>query len=95
MLIAELKMASATTKALAASSLSAVGRRAPTSFPAFVLGLCPRSRSVLRRSRIIDHSAQRDLPLYRDVDLLPTHILSCRRGLVVEGEKGGGKEEKR
>ena len=76
------------TKILAASSLSAVGRRAPTSFPAFVLGPCPRSHSVLRHSRIIDHSAQRDLPLYRDVDLLPTHILSYQHGLVDEERKG-------
>ena len=79
---------SATTKALAASSWSAAGRRALASFPAFVLGLCPRSHSVLRRSKIIDRNAQHDLPSYRDVDLLPTHIWSCRRGLVVEGEKG-------
>ena len=86
-------------KILAASFLSAEGRRVPASFPAFVLGLCPRSHSVLRRSKIIGHNVQHDLPSYRDVDLSPTHIWSCRRGLVVEGEKGGReggeKEEKR
>ena len=83
-------MASATTKALAASSWSAAGRRALASFPAFVLGLCPRSHSVLRHSRIIDRSDQHDLPSYPDVDSLPTHISSCRRGLVIEGWKVEG-----
>lgn len=78
------------TKILAASFLSAAGRRAPASFPAFVLGLCPRSHSVLRRSKIIDHNAQHDLPSYRDVDLLPTHILSYQHGLMlgVKGREG-------
>ena len=83
-------MASATAKALAASSWSAAGRRVPASFPASALGLCPRSHSVLRHSRIIDRSVQRDLPSYPDVDLLPTHIWSCRRGLVIEGWKVEG-----